>query len=167
MFVVIISIEVYMKFYYLHARHNCGCFFSSALWKETLHANGKTSWKCVVDPERVKLVFPDEYNETCQSYPEFKGINFPTCGQTYFPFKHGPSALFEVLVGKEWWPIVSELWPDELTNAFEKAQAEWYNVHKGTTPMEFKLAVQQSATKPSTCMAPGVPLHCVGKFPFE
>ena len=164
---MIISIEVRMKFYHLHSRDNCGCFFSSGLWMEKHHMNGKTTWNCEVDPEQVKVAFPDEYEETCKLFPEFKGIQFPTCGRKYYPFKHGAGALFEVMVGNEWWPIVSELWPEELTNAFEKAQAEWYNVHKGTTASEFKFAVQQSATKPNTCIAPGVPLQCVGKFPLE
>ena len=51
--------------------------------------------------------------------------------------------------------------------AVEKAQAEWYNVHKGKTAMAFQLAVQQSATKPYTCILPGVPFKCVGKFPLQ
>ena len=124
--------------------------------------NRKTSWNCVVDKERVKIAHPDEYDDVCKFFPDFN-IRFPTCGQKYFPFKHGPGALFEVKVGDEWWPIVSDLWPEELTNAFEKAQASWYSVHKGTDSM----ALQLSATKPNTCIVLGVPLQCVGKFPLK
>ena len=70
----IIWIEVNMKMYYMHARHHCGCFFSSALWEEKLHANGKTSWNCVVDPERVKLAFPEEYDAVCQNFRDLQYV---------------------------------------------------------------------------------------------
>ena len=164
---MIISIEVNMKMYYLHSREGCGCYFASALWSEFKHMNRKTTWKCKVDKERVKIAFPQEYEKVCECFPDWDEIKFPTCGMNYRPFKYGPGALFEVKVGDEWWPIVSELWPEELTNAFEKAQAEWYNVHKGKTAMAFQLAVQQSATKPYTCILPGLPFKCVGKSPLQ
>ena len=162
---MIISIQVYVKMFSLHARKDCGCFFSAPLWEERKKMNGKTSWMCTVDPERVKAAHPDQYDAVCKDNPGFN-IKFPTCNEKYYPFKHGPGALFEVKVGDEWWPIVSELWPEELTNAFEKAQASWYSVHKGTDAMALQLSVQQSATKPNTCIVPGVPLQCVGKFPL-
>ena len=80
----------------------------------------------MVDYDRVKLAFPDEYDAGLSEHPDLHSLSMGTCGLQYRPFIDGPAMLVELKVDDEWIPIVSEHLPEHVLDRFKQAQAEWY-----------------------------------------
>ena len=91
-----------------------------------------------------------------------------TRGLKYRPFRDGAAMLMELLVDKEWIPIVSEHLPEHILDRFKQAQSEWYEVLHSDSAQSTKLRILQNATNPSIAsLVQDYGLKCVGKFPLK